>query len=134
MFNAQRLVFVHLSNNIRTQDSDRKEKGGRKRANSKRDDRKFIRALLTDKQLNNESAFTIQSHSGNNYVQRRSGEEFSPPCLLPTIKHLAFVMICSCMFAKGVGPMTIIVGMMNADKDIKVLKKTDAKHSGPWNE
>lgn len=72
--------------------------------------------------FSDESTFTIQNHAGNNYVRRRTTEEFSPQCILPTIKHPTSVMVWGCMAASGIGRLHICEGMMNATKYKDVLQ------------
>ena len=47
--------------------------------------------------FSDESTFTIQNHAGNNFVQTKPCEAFSPQRILPTIKHPTSVMICGFM-------------------------------------
>lgn len=75
------------------------------------------RVLFSD-----ESTFNINNHAGNTYVRRFPGEEFSPKCIIPTIKHPTSVMVWGCMSSRGVGRLHIISGMMNATKYIDVLQ------------
>ncbi|XP_067943292.1 uncharacterized protein [Watersipora subatra] len=61
--------------------------------------------------FSDESTFTVQNHSGNNYVRRRPGEEFKPECILPTIKH----------------PTSLKVDQKNVDQKKVDQKKVDQK-------
>jgi len=79
---------------------------------------KWRRVLFSD-----ESTFTVNNHSGNNYVRRKPGEEFRPYCISPTIKHPQSIMVWGCMSASGVGRLEVVSGMMNAIKYINVLEK-----------
>ena len=75
------------------------------------------RVLFSD-----ESRFTVQNHTGSCYVRRQTGEEYSPLCTLPTIKHPQSLMVWGCMTADGVGRLTVCDGMMNGQKYISTLK------------
>lgn len=74
--------------------------------------------------FSDESTFTVQNHSGNNWVRRRPGEEYLPQCILPTIKHPTSVMVWGCFAASGPGRLHVIEGTMNAKKYIDVLHGT----------
>ncbi|XP_067950237.1 DIS3-like exonuclease 2 [Watersipora subatra] len=79
--------------------------------------RGYWRAVL----FHDESTFTVQNHSGNNYV-RRPGEEFKPERILSRIKQPTSVMVWGCFSAAGPGRLHFVNGMMNAEKYHRVLR------------
>ena len=57
------------------------------------------------------------------YVRRRSGEEYLPQCLNPTVKHGGGgIMVWGCISSKGVGRLHRVEGTINAAHYIKILK------------
>ena len=72
--------------------------------------------------FSDESNFT-QNHCGQSHVRQRTGEEFKPECILPTVKHPTSVMIWGCFSMKGPGRLEVCEGKMTADKYLKVLEK-----------
>lgn len=98
------------------------EKQRKRRLEWAKDKRFWTKAQWQRVLFSDESTFTIQNHSGNCYVRRRPGEEYSPACMLPTIKHPTGVMVWGCMTAFGVGRLSICEGVMNGDKYIKTME------------
>ena len=49
---------------------------------------KWRKVLLSD-----ELTFTRDNHAGNNYVRRRTEEEYRPYCISPTVKNLQLIMV-----------------------------------------
>jgi hypothetical protein len=72
--------------------------------------------------FSDESTFNVNNHAGNCYVRRFPGEENSPQCILPTIKHPISVMFWGCITSNGVGRLSICSGMMNSTAYIETLK------------
>jgi len=71
--------------------------------------------------VSDESTFNVNNHAGNCFVRRYQYEEYSPQCIVPTIKHPISVMFWGCITSKGVGRLSICSGMMNAQKYIETL-------------
>ena len=71
--------------------------------------------------FSDESAFTLNTHAGNNYV-RRPGEEYRPHCISPTIKHPQSIMVWGCTAASNIGRLKLVSEMMNGTKYIDVLE------------
>jgi transposase len=69
-----------------------------------------------------ESKISLFSSDGIHYVRRRSGEEFLPQCLTPTMKHPVSLMVWGCMSARGVGRLTVCDGIVNGVKYIEILR------------
>lgn len=69
------------------------------------------------------SLFQIFGTPGVTFVRRRVGEEFSPECVVPTVKHGGgSIMVWGCMTLSGVGEMFVCEGHMNSTKYINVLE------------
>ncbi|MCG8431896.1 MAG: transposase [Candidatus Omnitrophica bacterium] len=69
-----------------------------------------------------ESKFNMFGSDGRMRVWRRSGEEFTPACLSPTVKHGGGnVLVWGCMAASGVGNMQFIDGIMDAEYYEEIL-------------
>ena len=79
--------------------------------------KKWRKVLFSD-----ESTFTLNNQAGNNYVRRRSEEEYQPYCISPTIKHPQSIMVWDCMAANGIGRLKLVSGRINGTKCIDVLK------------
>ena len=57
------------------------------------------------------------------YVRRQPGEQYSPQCLVKTVKHPLSIMVWSMMSANGVGRLHIVQGRMNQHQYIRVLEQ-----------
>lgn len=72
--------------------------------------------------FSDESTFEILDDK-TQYVRRFPGEEYSPQCLVKTVKHPVSVMVWSMISSKGVGRLHIVEGRMNQQQYISVLKQ-----------
>ena len=73
--------------------------------------------------FSDESTFTIDNHTGSNYLRRRPAEEYRPYWISTTVKHLQSIMVWCCMAANGIGRLKLVSGMMNGIKYADVLEK-----------
>lgn len=73
--------------------------------------------------FSDESKFNIFGSDGRKYVWRRPNTEFQARHVRPTVKHGGgSVLVWGCMSWNGVGNLTFIDGIMNAEKYVDILR------------
>jgi transposase len=71
--------------------------------------------------FSDESKFNVISSNGSRRVWRKPSEHYSNDCVLPTVKHSAYIMVWSCMSCRGLGPLYVVQNTMRKEQCIKVL-------------
>ena len=71
-----------------------------------------------------ESRFTVESYGGGARVFRKVGERYQPQHIVPTTKWgKGNVMIWSCFWAGGFGPLVFIDGSVDQDTYVNILSQ-----------
>lgn len=94
---------------------------------------KYFIILIFQVCFSDESMFQVLDEKSK-FVRRKSDEKFLSECTAPTIKHPLSVMVWSVISMKGLGPLYIVDGTMNAVKYQTVLEEELLPTLESWTE